>query len=69
MLPEILKNKAFIGVPELAEIMGISRSQAYIFIKTAPFNILYAGERRVVIPTNSFIEWYESLGKTAVQAE
>ena len=55
------QDKLFISVPEMAEILGISVSQAYVFIKAAPFNYVYVGERRIVIPTNSFFGWYKSL--------
>lgn len=58
---EEYKNKMFISVKEMAEILGISTSQAYVFIKTAPFNVVCAGKTRMIIPTNSFFAWYDSL--------
>ena len=57
---EEYKNKPFINIPDMAKMLGISTSQGYVFIKTAPFNVVCIG-RRMVIPTNSFFAWYDSL--------
>ena len=55
-------NKEFITVDELAEIMCISTSYAYEYVRRAPcpFKCLKLG-RRYLIPTNSFYKWYDNL--------
>ncbi len=58
------EDKEFITVDELAIIMGISRSYAYEYVRSAkcPFTCLKMG-RRYVVPTNAFYKWYDSLAK------
>ena len=59
---ENYKDKEFINVTELAEIMGISKAYAYIYVKSpdCPFVCLQMG-KRIIIPTNDFFRWYDSL--------
>ena len=64
-MDERLKGKDFINVAELAEIMGISNSYAYNLVKNeeCPFTVIRLGVKRILIPVNSFCQWYESLMK------
>lgn len=57
------EDKEFIGVEEMAEIMGIGRSSAYEFIKEAPFVVIRCGAKGKLlrIPVNVFYQWYDSL--------
>lgn len=59
-----IREKEFINVTELAEIMGISRAYAYSYVKTpdCPFTCLQMG-KRIIIPTNDFFRWYDSLSQ------
>lgn len=56
------RSRDFISVTELGEIMGISRSYAYDFVRSqeCPFKCLKMG-KRIIIPTNDFLRWYDSL--------
>lgn len=65
---EKLRDKAFMSVAELVEIMGMSRAYTYEFIKSdsCPFKVIAIG-KRFVIPTNSFFEWYDSFGSKEEQ--
>lgn len=60
---EKMKGKEFINVTELAEVLGLSVSYTYNFVKSeeCPFKVLLLGKKRIVIPVNSFCKWYESL--------
>lgn len=55
-------DKLFIGVEELGDILGISKSQAYKLIHSDSigFKVLAIG-KRYIIPLNSFNNWYNSL--------
>lgn len=64
MLSEEIRKKEFMNVEELSKILGISRTYTYQVV-TAPeceFNVVKLG-RRLIIPTNSFFKWYDSLSK------
>ena len=63
-----IRNKEFINVTELAEIMGISRAYAYEYVKTpdCPFTCLQMG-KRIIIPTNDFFRWYDSLQQVSTK--
>ena len=52
----------FISVPEIGEMIGISRTKAYELIcsEDCPFNAVKIG-KRICVPANSFYKWYESL--------
>ena len=56
------KNQWFITVEELSRIMRISRSMAYKYVESneSPFYREQLG-RRIIIPTKTFFEWYDSL--------
>lgn len=62
-----IRDKEFINVTELAEIMGISRAYAYEYVKTpdCPFTCLQMG-KRIIIPTNDFFRWYDSLQQVSM---
>lgn len=62
---ENYSDKRFISVEELANIMGISKSQAYKLVhsETLGFKVLAIGTR-IIIPLNSFNNWYNSLADT-----
>lgn len=58
-----LREKEFIDVKELADMLNISKSYAYELLNSdeCPFNAIKLGKKRIVIPTNSFYKWYDSL--------
>ena len=57
-------DKKFMRVEELAEILEISKSQAYKLIRSdsVGFKVLAIGTR-LIIPVNSFNKWYDSLAE------
>ncbi len=57
-------DKFFMSVEELAEIMGISKSLAYIYVQNGncPFDVVRINSR-YTIPTISFWEWYNEFSK------
>lgn len=59
------RDKEFISVAELGEILGISKTYAYEFLASndCPFTAIKIGKKRIVIPTNAFYRWYDSLDK------
>ena len=59
------RDKEFISVQEMASILGISKAYAYEFVASddCPFTALRIGKKRIVIPTNAFYKWYDSLKK------
>ena len=52
----------FFSVPEISEMLGISRTKAYELIcsDACPFNAVKIG-KQICVPANSFYKWYESL--------
>lgn len=56
------REKSFISVTELSNILGVSRTYAYQIVAGAEcgFNVVRMG-KRFIIPTNSFFKWYDSL--------
>ena len=56
------RNKMFLTVEEVGNLMRISRSMAYNYVKadSCPFYREQIG-RRILIPTKTFFEWYDSL--------
>lgn len=60
----------FMRVGEVAEVMGISKSLAYEFLKgeKCPFTVLRINSR-LLVPYNSFCEWYESLAGNSEESE
>lgn len=59
---EEIRERVFLTPQETADILGFSKSFFYEFIRgeECPFNVLKVGAR-YTIPTNSFLNWYESL--------
>ena len=51
----------FYSVTEVSKMLGISRSRAYEWVISpqCPFLILRIS-RRIIIPANNFVKWYES---------
>ena len=45
-----------LSVPQLASVLGISRSGAYTLVRTASFPALKIGSR-IVIPKDELLEW------------
>ncbi len=54
----------FMKVNEVAEILGISNSLAYEYVRggDCPFTVLKI-HSRYVVPYNSFFTWYNSLAE------
>ena len=52
---EEAKEPKFFNVPEISNMLGISRAEGYKFVKSpdCPFLVLRIG-RRLIIPANSF---------------
>ena len=61
----LYEDKEFINIEQLAEILCISKSYAYEYVRSSacPFNCLKLG-KRYVIPTNNFYKWYDSLAES-----
>ena len=59
-------EKFFMNVEELAEVMGISKSLAYIYVQNPkfPFDVVKINSR-YTIPTNGFWEWYNKFAKAS----
>ena len=45
-----------LSVPELTDVLGISRASAYELVKSKGFPALYIGNR-IVIPKDNLIAW------------
>ena len=60
-----LSNRRFMTVSEVAEVMGISKTLAYAFVRSdeCEFNVVTIN-RRILVPENSFYQWYDSLKDT-----
>ena len=60
-----LGNRRFMTVSEVAEVMGISKTLAYAFVRSdeCEFNVVTIN-RRILVPENSFYQWYDSLKDT-----
>lgn len=61
-MEEILRGKQFLNVEDVASILGISKSMAYEYVKSSDceFKCLKINSR-LIIPVNSFVQWYDSL--------
>ena len=57
-------EKLFMSVEELAEILGVSKSLAYMYVQNedCPFDVVRINSR-YTIPTISFWEWYNEFSK------
>ena len=57
-----MNNRRFLSVTEVANIMGISKSLAYNFIKSdeCKFAVVTINTR-ILIPENAFYQWYDNL--------
>lgn len=55
-------GKAFYSVEEIAVLMGISRSKAYVFVTSddCTFSVIKLG-KRYLIPIKAFNAWVDSL--------
>ena len=64
---EETKELKFFNVPEISNMLGISRAEGYKFVKApdCPFLALRIG-RRLIIPANNFFNWYESLAQGSI---
>ena len=64
---EEIKEPKFFDVPEISNMLGISRAEGYKFVKSpdCPFLVLQIG-RRIIIPANNFFKWYESLAQEPI---
>ena len=64
---EETKELKFFNVPEISNMLGISRAEGYKFVKSpdCPFLVLRIG-RRLIIPANNFFNWYESLAQATI---
>lgn len=64
---EEIKEPKFFNVPEVSNMLGISRAEGYKFVKSpdCPFLVLRIG-RRIIIPANNFFNWYESLAQGTI---
>jgi hypothetical protein len=56
------REQMFITVEELGKLMRISRTMAYKYVESddCPFYREQVG-RRIIIPTRTFFQWYDSL--------
>lgn len=58
-------EKLVYNIPEVAELLGISKSYAYQLVKERRIPVLDLG-RRKVIPKVSLDEWLKSVGNTKI---
>lgn len=55
-------DRRFLSVVEVANIMGISKSLAYNFIKSEDCNFAVVKvNSRILVPENAFYKWYDNL--------
>ena len=59
----VVNDRRFLSVAEVANIMGISKSLAYNFIKSeeCKFAVVMINSR-ILIPENGFYQWYDNFG-------
>lgn len=59
-------NMRFMGVSEVAKILGIGKSLEYEYLKSegCPFSVIRINSRYAV-PYNSFKVWYESFANSS----
>lgn len=64
---EEVKEPKFFNVPEISNMLGISRAEGYKFVQSpdCPFLVLRIG-RLLIIPANNFFNWYESLAQGTI---
>lgn len=55
------------NVPEVAQILGISRPAAYTLAASASFPSIRVSERRIVVPCEAFERWLENATKSPNQ--
>lgn len=60
---KVVENgRRFLSVVEVANIMGISKSLAYNFIKSEDCNFAVVKvNSRILVPENAFYKWYDNL--------
>lgn len=58
------REKDFLLVDEVKNILRIGKSQCYDFVNSpdCPFNVIRVG-KLIRIPSNNFFKWYDSLGE------
>lgn len=59
------ENKLAISVPEMAKVLGISRSMAYTLVNRADFPSARLGQR-IVVPVDALKDWLNRGGTIAV---
>lgn len=60
-MDEILRGKQFLNVEDVASILGISKSKAYEFVKRPDCKFVCLRiDSRIIIPVNSFKQWYDN---------
>jgi excisionase family DNA binding protein len=58
------------NIPEVAEILGISRVSAYDLAHSKGFPAIFVGERRIVVPREAFERWMlEAAGQSSSEGE
>lgn len=61
-MEEKLRGKQFLNVEDVASILGISKSMAYEYVKSTDCKFVCLQiNSRLIIPVNSFKQWYDSL--------
>jgi len=61
-MEEKLRGKQFLNVEDVASILGISKSMVYEYVKSADCKFVCLKiNSRLIVPANSFKQWYDSL--------
>ena len=64
----VVNDRRFLSVADVADIMGISKSLAYSFIKSedCKFAVVKVNSR-ILIPENAFYQWYDNFESKITQ--
>jgi excisionase family DNA binding protein len=49
-----------LAIPRVAQLLGISRSRAYVLVQTGVLPTLRLGERRLVVSKAALLRWLET---------
>ena len=55
----IRKERLCVSIPEMAEMLGVSRDYGYTLARMEGFPVVNLGEKRKVIPVKALEEWLD----------
>ena len=56
----------YISAPQLADVLGVSRAQAYMLYHRQDFPSIRVGERRLVVSKKALIKWLDEREETGI---